>query len=75
MTMTVDEIIAKRDSICNSLAFLVEECSDGDDPFFLATAAMLLQISAHLKLADLDYSRRLLDTMITVSRQQFEVKP
>lgn len=69
--MTI-EAIAKRDSICNSLAFLVDECTDGDSPFFLITASMLLQVQAHLKLAEPEYSHRLLNVMMEIARQRFE---
>lgn len=69
--MTIEEI-AKRDSICNSLAFLVEECTDGDNPFFLITALMLLQVQAHLKLAEEDYSQQLLNAMREVGKRRFK---
>lgn len=69
------EFISKRDSLCNSLKFLVDECQDANDPFFLATAAMLLQISAHLKLADPSYSMQLLDAMMLVSKKEFQLEP
>lgn len=65
--------VAKRNSICNSLTFLADECQDGDDPFFLMTAAMLLQVQSVLKLAEPATALAMLDAMIEVSKQRFSL--
>lgn len=65
--MTDEQFITKRDSICNSLSFLTSECGDGDDPFFLMVAAMLLNVTSALKLTEPEHAKRMMDVMIGVS--------
>lgn len=69
MTITPTEFVDKRDSLCRSLVFLVDECQDTDDPFFLMTAAILLQVCAQLKLAEPGVSMELLESMIGVMKK------
>jgi hypothetical protein len=53
------------------LTFYIDELLDDNDPFFLLHAAMLLQITASLKLAEPKYSQKLLNIMTDIAKERF----
>lgn len=70
--MTIEEFIVRRKALCNSLDFLVQECKDGDDPFFVSIAAMLLAIESCVYLAKMDHALELMHAMMEVQTKRFE---
>jgi hypothetical protein len=71
--MTTEEIGAHRDSLCNSLRFLADECQDTGEAFFLIHASILLQVMASLKLCDPAHSMKLADAVNKIGRERFGI--